>query len=610
VAQTLSSQNISRFAVTLGSVVLVVASLYWAQRVLIPVALAVLLAFLLRPPTSFLERRGLGRLPAVSVVVVLAFFFLAGLSLLITSQLRSLVAELPQYKEKIAQKVVVLRTLTEGTLLENFNNAVKDISDEVLRNDADLGGEKKPEPQPVQIQPTGLARLYALMGPAAEILATIALVVVLLVFMLAQRETLRNRVVAFAGGAHLVVTTRALDDSAHRISRYLFMYLVINVGVGIMLALILMILGMTLSCGKALAQYALFWAFLAATLRFIPYVGTWSVGALLTLYTIAVSDSWIDPVVVFTSFACMELLVGQVLEPLLFGHSIGVSPVALLIALAFWTWLWGPVGLLLATPLTACLVVLGKYVPGLEFINLLLGSSPALEKDLQFYQRLLARDQDEASELVEEELRVRPTEAVYEEILVPTLIRTKRDHARGELGSDDEQFVLEATREIVDVADLPPPLQDAGDDRPLVIGCPARGKADELALDLFRHLVDPALCHFRVLGSELLGSEVVERVRTEQPVVLCIAALPPGGLAPTRYLTKRLRAQFPGVKIVLGRWGQQETLDKIRQRLLELGVDQVGSTLAETRQQLTTLLQVVVRSPRNKKASPQARAAR
>src|SRR5262249_39816874 len=224
-------------------------------------------------------------------------------------------------------------------------------------------------------------------------------------------------------------------------------------------------LGVVLPSGKALAQYALLWAFLAATLRFIPYAGTWSVGALLTLYAIAVSDSWVDPLVVFVAFSCMEVLAGQVLEPLLFGHSIGVSPVALLIALAFWTWLWGPIGLLLAAPLTACLVVLGKYVTELEFLNLLLGADPALPKDLQYYQRLLARDQDEAEDLLEEELRVLPVEAVFEEVLVPTLIRTKRDRNRGELDAEDERFILEVTREIVDNAERPPPLTDAGGGR-------------------------------------------------------------------------------------------------------------------------------------------------
>jgi B12 binding domain len=294
----------------------------------------------------------------------------------------------------------------------------------------------------------------------------------------------------------------------------------------------------------------------------------------------------------------------------LFGHSIGVSPVALLVALAFWTWLWGPIGLLLAAPLTACLVVLGKYVGELEFINLLLGADPALPKDLQYYQRLLARDQDEAEDLLEEELRVLPAETVYQEILVPTLIRTKRDRNRGELDPKDERFVLEVTREIVDNAETPLPLGHAGDGRPLVFGCPARDKEDELALDLFRHLVDPRLCHFEVLGSEMLGADVVERVRAEQPAVVCLAALPPGGLAPTRYLVKRLQAQVPDVKIVLARWGQPEMLDKIREQLRKVGIEEVGLALAETREQLTALLQLVAHSPRTNRVSPEVLAER
>jgi predicted PurR-regulated permease PerM len=610
VAHTPTSHNIYRFTLTLGSVVLVIASLYFAQKILLPVALAIMGAFLLAPGVSFLERRGLGRLPAVGLVVVLTFLVLAGLGLTITSQVRGLVTQLPHYKENIARKFATVRTLSEGTFFESFNNAIKDISDEVLRTTPDLGEEARKEPQAVQIQPTGLARLYAVSGPAAEMVASVVFLLVLLIFMLVQREDLRNRIIAFAGGAHLVLTTRALDDSARRISRYLLMFLVINVCVGIILTLILLALGATLPSGGAIAQYALLWGFLAATLRFIPYVGTWSVGALLTLYTLAVSDSWVDPVVVFAAFSCMEIFAGQVLEPLLFGHTIGVSPVALLIALAFWTCLWGPIGLLLAAPLTACLVVLGKYVPDLEFINLLLGSGQALAKDLQFYQRLLARDQDEAGGLLEEELRVLPPETVYEEILIPTLIRTKRDRNRGELDPEDERFVLEMTREIVDNAETPPPLEDAGPERPLVFGWPAHDKADELALELFRHLVDPNLCHFEVLRSELLGAELVERMRADQPAVVCIAALPPGGLAPARYLAKRLRAQVPDAKIILGRWGQQEMPDKIRQELRKVGIEEVGITLTENRQQLAALLQLVGRSPLQRTASAQPVAGR
>jgi methylmalonyl-CoA mutase cobalamin-binding subunit len=285
-------------------------------------------------------------------------------------------------------------------------------------------------------------------------------------------------------------------------------------------------------------------------------------------------------------------------EPLLFGHSIGVSPVALLTAAAFWTWLWGPVGLLLSTPLTACLVVLGRYVPSLEFLGTLLGVDPPLDPPVRFYQRLLARDQDEAVDQVEEHLRVLPPETVYDQVLLPALVLARRDRDRGALPADDEQYVYRVTEDVLEDLDPPQfgkvaePVVPAGRRDLLVLGCPAHDRADELALEMFRKLLEPAGVGVEVLSSRATAAEVVKRVEEAAPAVVCVAALPPGGVALGTHLCKRLRACFPGLRIVVGRWGQEEQVEKVRERFRHAGADVVSTTLLDTLAQVKPLLRV------------------
>jgi CheY-like chemotaxis protein len=301
----------------------------------------------------------------------------------------------------------------------------------------------------------------------------------------------------------------------------------------------------------------------------------------------------------------LELGTANVVEPLLFGHSTGVSPIALLAAAAFWTWLWGPIGLVLSTPLTACLVVLGRYVPHLEFLGVLLGDEPALEPEVNYYQRLLARDQDEATDLVEEFLQTGPKEKVYDAVLSPALVLAKRDRESGALTVDDEQFVVQVTRDILENlvcphqeeppdTDQTPSPEHSESSRPkvMVFGCPARDEADEVDLHMFRQLLEPTGCQMEVLSAKALTAEVVARVRKKRPALVCIAALPPGGLAQTRYLCKRLRAQFRDLKIIVGRWGASENSERTRERLQSAGANEVFTTLVEARDHVIPWIQI------------------
>lgn len=581
-----------RFLIMLGGIVLVTATLYWAQKVLIPLALAVLLTFILSPVVAVLQHRGLGRLPSVILVACLAFLLLGGIGLGLTLQGKRLATELPQYKKNLATKLAGLREVGQGPWLHDFQEALKEISEGDPKEQLEDPSKGSPEdPVTVRVQPTSAFTFERVAGPAAEFLGTAGLVMVLVIFMLVQREELRNRLVQLIGDARLIHTTRAFEEAAQRLSRFLLMQLVVNAGFGLALGLGLFLIRV---------PYPLLWGILAATLRFVPYVGTWLALGLILLFSVAVTPTWTTPLLVLALMAVLELSTLYVIEPLLFRHSTGVSPIALLVAAAFWTWLWGPIGLVLSTPVTACLVVLGRHVPRLEFLGMLLGGKSVMDPEVTYYQRLLARDQDEATDMINGYLRTHPPETVYDEVLVPALVLAKRDRDSGELSPDDERFIFDVTATILDDLGSAPPSPvgsvEASLQAPpeipkvLVLACPACDEADALALQMLRRLLDPARCQVEVLSGENARHGGGFADRGESPAVVCIGAIPPGGLAQARYLCKRLRASFPHLKIVVLRWGLPENATQRREELLAAGADLVATTLLETRAQLAASL--------------------
>jgi predicted PurR-regulated permease PerM len=611
----------------LCGLVLVTACLYWARQVLIPVSLAVLLAFILTPAVSALQRRGLGRLPSVLIVVILALLLLSGIGYVISRQINTLVANLPNYKDEIITKVEALRGAGEGGFLGRVQHFLGEISEQLTqsaekkeeRKQTEQKGKDKganteeQEPQPgetpakplyVQTASSGWTWAAEAIGPAAEGLGDAFLILILVIFMLMRRENLRNRLVRLIGHGRLIVTTQAFDEGAQRISRYLLMLLAINTIFGVTLAVGLLATGL-LTGHRQLWQYALLWGFLAAVLRFVPYLGTWIAAAFVTGFSIATLPGWGLPLVILGFFAVIELLTANVVEPLLFGHSTGVSPLALLLAAAFWIWLWGPLGLILSTPLTVILVVLGKYVPELHFFEVLLGDEPVLSTDVTFYQRLVARDLDEAADLVEEYLGDHSPEAVYEEVLLPALLHAKRDRERGELETDDYGAVIQGIRDneedlaaVLAAPPSPPPLHGGGEGgatghKAIAVGCPGHDEADELALRMLGQMMRLAGYSLEVVSSEKLCAEVLGQLAQQAPAVVVIGSLPPGGLAQARYLCKRIRRCSPSIKILVGRWGEMDKNERREKRLLAAGADQVATTLHESLAQIVPLLQVV-----------------
>jgi predicted PurR-regulated permease PerM len=532
------------------------------------------------------------------MVVSASLLLLSGIGFVVVSQIAALGDDLPNHKEEILRKVVAIREASKGSWLDRFAATVNEVTQTAK------GAEPAPEgatsaPVPVKIESSDFRFLQMAASPALEVLAGAGLVLVLVIFMLIQREELRNRLIRLWRNGGLARMTRALDDAGRRISRFLFMQLLINTSFG------LAVFGGLAAMG---VPYPVLWGFLAAVLRYIPYVGAWVAAAFPLILSIAVFPGWTQPLLVVALFLVLEVFLSNVVEPRAYGRSIGVSEVALLIAAAFWTWLWGPIGLVLATPLTACLLVLGRHVPRLEFLAVLLGDQPALEPHVTFYQRLLARDEDEAADVVEEYLATHPADDVYDRVFVAALVLARENRDRGELSSADEQFIVTATREILSEVVLPARTSAADDhgqdtvedfgEPPLVFACPARDELDELVLLMAQQLLDSRRCHFEVLSAKVLTAEVMERVARQKPALVAIGSLPPEGLAQTRYLCKRLRRQFPELKLLVGRWDcENHDGVRARERLQSGGATQVAASLLQFRDQLLPELQVLSPPP-------------
>jgi predicted PurR-regulated permease PerM len=580
------------FLSVLGSIVLVIASLYWAQAVLLPLALSILITFLLNPAVNALQRRVLGRATAAVVVVVLVSVVVVAVGWVMASQLSSLAHELPKYRGNINEKIGEFRQAGKGGALEKVQDAVETVTRELKKDDGQPRAALK-EPVAVVVES---ASLISRVPSMLEVLAHAGLVFTLVIFMLIERGNLLDRLICLVGYGRLTVTTKALEEAGQRISRYLLVQSIVNAGYGCAVGLGLFLIGL---------PYALLWGFLAAVLRFIPYVGPALAALLPMALGLAVFIGWVKPLLVVGLFVILELATNMVLEPLLNGRSAGVSQVTLMVAIAFWTWLWGPVGLLLATPLTVCLGVLGKYVPQLAFLRVLVSDETATELN-RYYQRLVARDQDEATAIVDEHLKTQSLGEAYDEVLLPALCYARQDRRDGSLTEDEAQFIFRATRKVVD--DLDPHPSEAstgavaapegeGGAAPLpkarILGCPARDEVDELALLMFRQLLDPTRYEVELTNAAMLTAEVVSLAVRTGATLVCVGALPPGGVAQARYLCKRLRVRLPNLKIVVGRWGFKESTEETLAHLRSDGIDHVGTSLLETRDEVMRLVQEV-----------------
>jgi len=554
----------------------VTTALYWARVIFIPVALAIYFAFILTPPVLYLQRKGLPRVLAVMLVMAGALVAFAATGLVVGRQVVTLTRTLPDHEDKIKAKARAIKAWMNANEEGRLGGLVKDIYG--MFDDESNGVVPRGEPaQRVELvsQPSWVSWAQGVLSPAAEVLGQAAFTFVLLVFMLNRREDLRNRMIRLVGQGRVTTATKAVDETSRRVTRFLLVQFLINATFGAVVTAGLLLLGV---------PYAPLWGFLGFLMRYVPYIGSWIAVIPPTLLTVAVSDSWGQPIGVFVLFIGLELLAGNVAEPLLFGHSLGISEVAQLVAAAFWALLWGPVGLILSGPLTVCLLILGKYVPQWRFLSVLLGDEPVLSPRVAFYQRLAARDQDEAVEIVEREFEKRPAEEVLDDVLVPVLAVARRDAAEGRLSDDDLRSITTAVREVGDELIQVKPAEVPTGDKPVrVVVLPAKDAVDHAAAELFGRLLDPATWEVEVAPANTLASELLERVNQAGAGVAIVVALPPGGLTHTRYLCKRLRAQAADLKVVVGRWAAPEDDSAGWSQLKSSGADEVATSLAATK---------------------------
>ena len=432
-----------KFAWIVAAGMAVVAALYLARGVLVPLTLAVLLSFLLSPVCDWLERRRLARVPAVLLTAFLGFALLGIAAWTATVQMTALAPKMPEYQVNLQVK---LRAINDYfiTALRKATRSTDDFG----QNLPEAQQAKAPEgtddrPYAVRVLSSPLSPLQILgqtFGTLVEILGLVGIVVILVVFFLVRREDLRDRFIWLAGKSQATVTTKMLEDAATRVSRYLAMLFLINAGFGIAVGFGLFLIGV---------PNAVLWGILAASLRFVPYIGTWIAAAAPIGLSMAISTGWLAPILTLALFVVLELVCGNILEPWLYGKGTGVSGVAVLVAAVFWTWLWGIAGLLLATPLTVCLLVIGKHVPQLSFLHIMLGNEPVFEPKRRVYQRLLAGDQEEASESVDDYLEQRPLVEVYDTLLIPALALAETDWHHGELDEARHKFILQSLKELI-----------------------------------------------------------------------------------------------------------------------------------------------------------------
>jgi predicted PurR-regulated permease PerM len=583
---------------TVAVLVVVVGALYLGREILIPVALSILLSFMLAPIVTRLRRWGLGRIPSVLAVVVLLFVALLGLGSIVASQVVHLADNLPGYEWNLRAKIRELRiAVPSGGVVERTSDMLRDLGKELQEatqpKTEDQGGTAKEpvKPIPVQVQqPTpALQTLREVGGPLIAPIATAGLVLVFVIFMLLQREDLRDRIIRLVGSSDVARTTEAMNDAAKRISRYLLMQLVINISYGTSVGVGLYFIGV---------PNPILWGLLATILRFVPYVGPVIAALFPIALSFVVAPGWTLPLLTIALFVTLELIINNVLEPWLYGSSTGLSPVAILVAAVFWTTLWGPAGLLLSTPLTVCLVVLGRHVPHLGFFDVLLGDEPALDPEVKFYQRLLARDPEEAIELAEEYLEDEPLDKLYDAVLMPALALAEQDRLRGSLDRETIQGIAEDAIGVLDDLEEEEPAQDETTAahasptgtpiEPISVLCiGARNGLDDAAATMLAHLLARRGVGSRTVPRQDIAGRNLSRLQRNDVALICLSYLNPAATQHAHRLTRRLRQHFGReVRIMVGLWTASPSAEPPQELLESTGADLIATSLRQAVRQI------------------------
>lgn len=579
---TLPSPNrtANRSLIPLITTCLVILALYFGKELIIPFAFALLLTFLLSAPVTWLERIRVPRLLAVLLVLSTALLSAGALTWVGIDQFSQVLRSLPDYRANIVRKLETVRNPGgQGPVstLQRLDQLKTQITTNRLKSEtkAPLAVSRKAEstaapkivPVPVEIvraQSSFLPSFGFIATSIFHYLAVTVAVVVLTLFMLLNRGYLRNRLFRLLGQGHLVSMTTALDDAARRVSKYLLTQSIVNGCFGAILALGLYVIGV---------PYPAFWGGLAAVLRFIPYVGTFIAGACPTLLAVAVSTGWKEPLLTIGVYLAIEIVTSSFVEPWIYATRTGISSLAILFSAAFWTLLWGPVGLALSTPLTVCLAVLGRHIPTLEVLYVLLGDDPVLTPEVRYYERLLAFDEDEAAEVLESYLKDKSLVDVYDSVLIPALTLAERDRHQGKLDTERATFIFQTTRNLIEEFGERQSAASNGEVHSVVC-LPARDEADEIVGLMLTQI----LRQFGYRASLLKAAEIGEMNHAN---IVIVSALPPFAILPARSLCRQLRKTHPHLTAVLGIWNSGLHSEEIAKRIGASCFDRIATTLAQ-----------------------------
>lgn len=580
--------------VTVVTIAFVIGVLYLAKQVLQPLAMSVLLTFLLAPLVSRLERLRIGRIPAVLATVALACLVLVGVGWIVTDQVIELTRKLPTYQQNLSSRIQSIR----GTDNPMFGKALTTVNELVAEATRSTSGEltgsvrARSAPLPVTLveaSPLPVRILRDWLGPVLSPFGTLAVILLFMVFMLIYREDLRDRLIRLTGTEQLSMATKALDEAGQRVSGYLIKLLIVNSTYGVSVALGLWIIGV---------PSPFLWGFLAAVLRFIPFVGPWIAATIPIALSLAAFPGWVRPVATIALFVALELVSNNIIEPWLYGQGTGVSVVGIIAAALFWTWLWGPIGLVLSMPLTVCLTVLGRYAPSLRFITVMLSDQPGLETKLRFYQRLLALDYHEATGVVDKVLKADPAPELYASVLLPVLSLAEQDRARGQLTETQRKFIHKFIRDTVDeLAVLKPLEQVAGvakgtqtlpaASQPLGVRLhkflclPAEDDGDEVASAMVAQCLLMQGAEAKLVNRESVEEVIGEAETSASRLTLVISAVAASGALTARDLCRRIRFISPHAELVVGLWNASGDLSHTRQRLGAAGANGVITSIEE-----------------------------
>jgi predicted PurR-regulated permease PerM len=587
--------------------------LYFAREILMPFALALTLNFLLAPIVVFLQKLRMARIPAVLLVVILSALGVAAVGYIVSTQLIDVAEDLGQYRLNVHNRIAALHAPTSGPIAKAVAS-LKELDQEFSepagttptapelvpsrRKGAPAGGKGlSMNPPPANaVVPTPVTVIEPEKGPIRELkdllipvgkpLGEAGIVMIFTIYMLVKREDLRNRLLMLAGMGHMNLMTQALNDAADRISRYLVMNFLVNAGYGVVFGLGLFAIGV---------PNATLWGAVAGILRVVPYVGT-MIGAMLPLvFSLVITTTWWQPLLVLALFVTLEMVLSNFLEPLIYGSHTGISALALVTMAILWTMIWGWPGLVLSTPLTVCLIVLGRYVPQMSFLHILLGDEVALAPEAKFYERLLALDDTEAHAIAELFLEGKQLIELYDGVLLPSLSLAEQDRHKGALDEVRAEFlfhsVLELIAEFTDystkVVATPQQLNAATIGRKFPIVCVSTAdEADEIAATMLAQLLEQEGSRTMMLPASALSPEILNRLGEEAETTICISALPPFAFAQSRALCQRIREQLPNNRILVCLWGSLSEPERTRERYGKTRPDRVVLTLTMAMEQI------------------------